>query len=66
MKRRGWRVALTVATIGLAIIAGFVAFNWATVRDHAEAWWFVATRETETIAPEAPRSVAYLPGPCMP
>jgi hypothetical protein len=53
MKRRGWRVALTVATLGLALVAGLVAFNWATVRDHAEAWWFVATRETREVNPSA-------------
>jgi hypothetical protein len=58
MKRRGWRVALTVATLGLALVAGLVAFNWAIVRDHAEAWWFVATRETKTIEPNSPN-----PGP---
>ena len=53
MKRRGWRVALTVATLGIAIVAGLVAFNWATVRDHAEAWWFQATRETRMATPES-------------
>jgi hypothetical protein len=52
MKRRGWRVALTVATLGLVLVACLVAFNWTTVRDHAEAWWFQATRETRTIEPQ--------------
>jgi hypothetical protein len=52
MKRRGWRVALTVATLGLVLVAGLVAFNWATVRDHAEAWWFPFTRQTQTAMPE--------------
>src|SRR5262245_4515665 len=51
MKRRGWRVALTVAALGLALVVGLVACNWATVRDHAEAWWFQVTRETTTIDP---------------
>jgi hypothetical protein len=40
-----------VATLGLVLVAGLVALNWATVRDHAEAWWFIATRETETVSP---------------
>jgi hypothetical protein len=53
MKRRGWRVALTVATLGLALVGGLVALNWAAARDHAEAWWFQATRETRRIDPEA-------------
>jgi hypothetical protein len=56
MKRRGWRVALTVATLGLALAAGLVALNWATVRDHAEAWWFLMMREPEgEISPPALR-----------
>jgi hypothetical protein len=38
-----------VAALGLALVAGLVAFNWTTVRDHAEAWWFQATQGTETI-----------------
>src|SRR5262245_55778029 len=46
MKHPGWRAALTVAMLGFAIVAGLVAFNWSTVRDHAEAWWFQATKET--------------------
>jgi hypothetical protein len=54
MKRRGWRVALTVATVGLALVAGLVALNWATVRDHAEAWLFQVTRETAERTPLDP------------
>jgi hypothetical protein len=57
MKRRGWRVALTVATLGLALVASLVAFNWAAVRDHAEAWWFQATTETKKVEVMRPRAV---------
>jgi hypothetical protein len=52
MKRRGWRVALTVATLGLALVAGLVALNWEAVRNQVEAWRFVVTRETEEILPD--------------
>jgi hypothetical protein len=52
MKRRGWRVALTVATIEFVLVACLVAFNWDTVRDHAEAWWFQLATETRTIEPD--------------
>jgi hypothetical protein len=51
MKRRGLRVALTTGAIGLAPIAGLVAFNWGVVRDHAEAWWFQTTSEARTFQP---------------
>ena len=40
MKRRGLRFTLTAGAIGLAVVAGVVAFNWGVVRDHVEAWWF--------------------------
>jgi hypothetical protein len=51
MKRRGWRVALTVATLGVALVVGLVAFNWATVCDSLEAWRFLSTRTTRTVIP---------------
>jgi hypothetical protein len=64
MKRRGWRVVLTVVTVGLALVASLVAFKWPTVRDHAEAWWFQVARKTETIEPapalkESPREFMH-------
>ena len=62
MKRRGWRVALTVATLGLALVAGLVALNWATVSDHAEAWWFQATRDTAQFHPGRPEDALHLRG----
>jgi hypothetical protein len=51
MKRRGKRLAFTVAATGGAVLLVLVVANWRTVRDHAEAWWFQLTRETETIEP---------------
>src|SRR5262245_27149169 len=51
MKRRGWRVTLGAAATGLALVACLVALNAKAVRDHLQAWWFVATRPTKTIAP---------------
>jgi hypothetical protein len=53
MKRRGLRATLTAGVIGLAVLAVVVAFNWGIVRDHAEAWWFVWTEDTETAIPDA-------------
>jgi hypothetical protein len=49
MNHRGLRVTLIAGAIGLAVVAIVVAFNWDVVRDHVEAWWFVATRQTVTI-----------------
>jgi hypothetical protein len=53
MKRRGKRIAFTVAATGLAVLLVLVVAHWGTVRDHVEAWWFQLTRETETIEPGA-------------
>jgi hypothetical protein len=45
---------------GAALVAFVVAFlvaaNWATVRDHVEAWHFQLTRETETVTAEVTSS----------
>ena len=60
MKSRSRRIALLTMAAGCLVVAGLVAFNWATVRDHAEAWWLQATRDTGELRP--------LPGAqwCMP
>jgi hypothetical protein len=52
MKPRARRIALVTVAAGCLVGAGLVAFNWQTVRDHAESWWFVMTRETKTLNPE--------------
>ena len=51
MKPRARRVTFAAAVLGAAIVAVLMVLNWATVRDHAEAWWIQLTRETETILP---------------
>jgi hypothetical protein len=50
MNRRTRRIAFVSAGAGALVIAGLVA--WSTVRDHAEAWWFEATRSTRTLTPQ--------------
>jgi hypothetical protein len=49
MKPRARRIALLTVAAGCLVVAGVVAFNWPTVRDHIQAWWFVATRETRAM-----------------
>ena len=44
MKPRARRIALLTVAAGCLVVAGLVALNWLTVRDHAEAWWFQLTR----------------------
>jgi hypothetical protein len=51
MKSPARRIALLTMAAGSLVVAGLVAFNWQVVRDHAEAWWFQATRETEMVVP---------------
>ena len=33
------------------VVSVLVVANWSTVREHVVAWWFQATRETETVVP---------------
>jgi hypothetical protein len=57
MKPRARRIALLAVSAGcLVVTAAVAALGWGTVRDHAEAWWFQATRETKTFFPEAQRT----------
>jgi hypothetical protein len=51
MKPRARRIALLTVAAGCLVVAGLAAFNWPTVRDHAEAWWFIWTKETRTLKP---------------
>ncbi|HVR76646.1 MAG TPA: hypothetical protein VMT52_20115 [Planctomycetota bacterium] len=50
-RRRGRRITWAAAAAGCLVVAGFVVLHRAAVRDHVEAWRFVATRETETVTP---------------
>jgi hypothetical protein len=52
VKRRARRVTLAAAVLGAGILAAFVVVNWTTVRDHAEAWWFQSSRQTQEILPK--------------
>src|SRR5262245_39380789 len=54
MKPRARRLVLLTAAAGTLVIVGLMAFNWPTVHDHAEAWWFQLTTETEAIRPDTP------------
>jgi hypothetical protein len=56
MKPRARRVTHAAAVLGAGVLGVLVVTHWGTVRDHVEAWWFLVTRETGTIAPgrEAP------------
>jgi hypothetical protein len=52
MKPRARRVTIAAAVLGAGVVAVLAVAHWSTVRDHAEAWWFVCTRETKTINPD--------------
>ena len=51
MNRRGRRVTIYAAALGTALVAVLALANWNMVRDHAEAWWFQFTTQTEDIPP---------------
>src|SRR5688572_12185679 len=42
---------IVTAALVATLVAVLVVTHWPTVRDHVEAWHFLATRDTETIAP---------------
>ena len=52
MNRRARRVVIRAAALVVMVVAVLVVTNWATVRDHVEAWTFQLTRETRTIPPK--------------
>ena len=56
MKPRARRVVIGAAALVAVLVSVLVAANWATVRDHVEAWHFQMTRETET---EEPNDTAF-------
>jgi hypothetical protein len=58
MNPRARRIALLTVAAGCLVAAALVAFNWPTVRDHAEAWWFQATNKTWELPP-LPPGVTY-------
>jgi hypothetical protein len=51
MKPHMRRIALLTVAAACLVVVGLVAFNWTTVRDHAEAWWFVWKRHTQVALP---------------
>ena len=51
MKRRGKRIAFTVAAAGLAVVLVLGTIHRGAVRDHLEAWHFQLTRKTKTVTP---------------
>ena len=53
MKPRARRVTLVAVALGGAVLGVLVVANWATVRDHVEAWHFQLTTETETVVPNS-------------
>jgi hypothetical protein len=62
MKPRARRIALLTMAAACLLVAGLVALNWDTVRDHAEAWRFVWTTETGEVQPHRqPRRITVLP-----
>jgi hypothetical protein len=42
---------LAAAALVAVLVAGLLAANWGTVRDHVEAWRFQAAQETTTFQP---------------
>jgi hypothetical protein len=54
MNRRGKRIAFTVAAAGLAVVLVVGILYRDGIRDHVEAWRFVASRKTQTFEPLPP------------
>jgi hypothetical protein len=52
VKRRGNRIAFTVAATGLAVALVVGILYRGVVTDHVAAWWFQLTTETMTVEPQ--------------